>query len=222
MPAESHPLRPPGVSGEASQLPWQCQARELERLASEQSATTRITSQPQRSTACLRRRHLHSRCEPTVRHRLEAKTATHSQISIVDLLEHKSLSIIHELRPLVNKPSAVAQVSARPSSRLSRLFGRPSLHHPSRRMSLWPALQRTGCDPCRGRQSPSATLPTATLASTAPRRKGTGGPHRESLAVGLARESRNCPQLGELPVRKRGPLGWQNRQARLAALHGIC
>jgi hypothetical protein len=135
MPAESHPLRPPGVSGEASQLPWQCQARELERLAGEQSATTRNLSQPQRSTACLRRRHLHSRCEPAVHHRLEAETATHSQTSIVDLLEHKSLNIIHELRPLVNKLSVVAQVLTRPSPRLSRPFGRPSLHHPSRRTS---------------------------------------------------------------------------------------
>jgi hypothetical protein len=136
------PIAPTGHPWGASQLPWQCQARERERLASEQSAATRNTSQPQRSTACLRRRHLHSRCEPAARHRLEAKTATHSQISIVDLLEHKSPNIIPELSPLVNKPSPVAQVSARLSFCLSRLPGGPSLRHPSRRTLLWSQRQR--------------------------------------------------------------------------------
>jgi hypothetical protein len=146
-------ILPPDVSGEASQLPWQCQARELERLASKQSATTRNSLQPQRSTACLRRRHLHSRCEPAVRHRLEAGTATHSHTGIVDLLEHKSLSIIHELQVLVNKPSPVAHLVVRPSRRRRRLFGRPSAHDHSLRTSIRLASRRPGCGPFRGSQS---------------------------------------------------------------------
>lgn len=117
-------ILPPDLSGEASQLPWQCQARELERLASKQSATTRNSLQPQRSTACLRRRHLQSRCEPAVRHRLEAGTATHSHTRIADLLEHKSLNIIHELQPLVNKPAPVAHLAVRSAHHRCRVFGR--------------------------------------------------------------------------------------------------
>jgi hypothetical protein len=130
----------------------------------------------------------------------------------VDLLEHKSLSIIHELRPLVNKLSVVAQVLTRPSSRLSRLFGRRSLAPSFSSHVIVASITENRL--CLSRETvPLATLLRAAIPSTA---LGIG------LAVGLARMSRHLPQPGELPVEKRRALGWQIRQARLAALPGMC
>ncbi len=189
MPAQSH-SSPPDVSGEASQLPWQCQARELERLASKQSATTRNSLQPQRSTACLKRRHLHSRCEPAVRHRLEAGTATHSHTSIADLLEHKSANIIHELQSLVNKPSLGAHIVARALHRwrivvrLQRDAGNPSEQ----------ATAHTAGDSC------PVEAANGGAPSSLRRTGGRGGPARERGISGWARKLRRCLRLGGLPA----------------------